>query len=1153
MSPLDRREYLKYTGALAGTSFVARTGRGTSSSEAARSPGGLTPPVDLRTEYQRSPTNVPPLEYVIDGTEAPRATSEPYQPRFSWASEAEGRGNAQSAYRILVASSPEILQFDIGDVWDSGKVTSTRSTSVPYEGDLLEPDETYHWKVRVWNEDDEPSPWSSPTLFTMAIPDTPDEWDGAWIGNHPTIGPGHEPDGSSETHDVQGTGEGVKKHEHSPQLRTEFALEKKVDSARAHVVTLGYGELYVNGKRIGDDQLNPGWTSYDHLALYSSYEVGEQLSKGENALGIWLGRGWFSKTAEWPAGVLLPGKPDVPQYPTGVNSNWDSFGPPRALVQVNVTYRDGTTDSFSSDSSWQATSKAVPSPLLENDVWDGETYDARNEQPRWAEPGFDATGWIPAVQMPAPAESDYPAEVSAETSDPTGNPVTQDKRSETETTTLHPQRTQPIQVTETFEPVSIVDHNGGYIIDFGQNFAGWIELTVRGASAGDEIIIKHAERRHENGDIDMRSTRSAEAIDRYVAKGADKETYEPRFTYHGFRHAKIEGYPGELSAEDITGKAVHTAFEKQASFACSNDNLNGVQHAAEWGLRSNVHSLPTDCCQRDERLGWTGDGHMSVHTDLYNFDSVRLFEKWMRDHAVNQFPSGNQSDTVPHGWGGRDADPNWGKTRVTIPWAVYEHTGDERILEDHYEGIKAYVDFWHEQANNHIVPAGKSHYGDHLSPDGRFAAPRALMNTFSHYQTTEMVANAAEELGETADAATYSERMDAIATAFNKEFLNPETGVYGSGNQTSFVLPLFLGIVPDEHVDQVVENLVTRITTEDEGTLRTGFVGTRPLLTSLVEYGHEELAYHIVSQPERPGWVYMIRNGATTLWEAWNTLEELDNDATLTSLNHRNWPLVSEWFYRQLAGIDIGEPGFEHVVIDPIVPEDLDWVDASVDTVRGEVASRWERTEDGLALVVTIPWNSMGTIHVPNLGDDSVRLYESDQLIWNERQSPSSYPDGIETVRSANDAIAVDVGSGTYRFALTAGAGDRGHLGIETDLEVSGSRADDGTVFTGGQTDRVDLTVKANKSVTVRDVLPNGWTVVGGDVHEVYEASGQRYVEFDTTVERDTLTYFVEAPEGPAATGQYPFGPIEVSAGEEWVSIPGTTDTNRVVGPSTNY
>jgi len=257
----------------------------------------------------------------------------------------------------------------------------------------------------------------------------------------------------------------------------------------------------------------------------------------------------------------------------------------------------------------------------------------------------------------------------------------------------------------------------------------------------------------------MRSTRSAEAIDRYIAKGADEETYEPRFTYHGFRYAKIEGYPGDLTAGDVTGKAVHTNFQKQASFACSNEDLNKVQHASEWTLRSNIHSLPTDCPQRDERLGWTGDGHMSVHADLYNFDAVRLYEKWLRDHAVNQFPSGNMSDTVPHGWGGRDADPNRAKTRVTVAWALYQHTGDKRVLETHYEGMKAYVDYWYEQANDHIVPAGKSHYGDHLSPDGRFAAPRALMNTFALYQTTEQVAKAAAELGRTADA-TEPDRLN---------------------------------------------------------------------------------------------------------------------------------------------------------------------------------------------------------------------------------------------------------------------------------------------------------------------------------------------------------------------------------------------------------
>lgn len=566
--------------------------------------------------------------------------------------------------------------------------------------------------------------------------------------------------------------------------------------------------------------------------------------------------------------------------------------------------------------------------------------------------------------------------------------------------------------------MSIRPHDGGVIVDFGQNFAGWVELTVTGAAPGDELRISYAERVLEDGDLDMRSTRSAEAIDRYIAKGGDVETYEPRFTYHGFRYVRVENYPGTLAAEDITGKVVHTDVEESGAFACSNDELTQVQHNAIWGLRSNVHSLPTDCCQRDERLGWTGDAHMSVDTDLFNFDAVRLFEKWMRDHAVNQFPSGSQSDTIPHGWGGRDADPNWGKVRVTVPWAVYRHTGDERVLTDHYDGMKAYVDYWHGVARNHIVPPGKNHYGDHLAPDGRFSAPRDLMNTFAHYQTTEMVAKAASELGNAADTKQYQQRADAIADAFNDAFLDPGTGVYGSGDQTSYVIPLFLDIVPDELERQVVDNLVTRIRTQDGGTLQTGFVGTRPHLFALVEYGQAELAYHIVSQPDRPGWVYMVRNGATTLWEAWNTLEALSNDGTLTSLNHRNWPLVSEWFYRVRAGINIRAPGFERVAITPALLGDLDRVEASVDTVRGTVASRWELVEDGLALDATVPWNGTALVRLPDLGAESVTVREGDRLVWRDGRSPGTLPDGIRSVRRTADAVVVDAGAGEYAFTL---------------------------------------------------------------------------------------------------------------------------------------
>lgn len=939
--PFERREYLQYTGSLVSILFIGSGITTATKEENDNREKNLSKPNNLRTEYEREPQNLRP-------DDAP--------PRFTWQIDAAGRSVTQSAYRVLVSSSHEHLVQDQGDVWDSRRVTSAQSTTVPYDGPTLDPDRTYYWKVRIWDENGNETAWSDPAQFSTALPHTDDQWTGTWIGHT---------DGNS-----------------SPLLRTVANLDKGIKSARAHVATLGYGELHVNGKRIGDEQLNPGWTQYADSVLYSTYDVTDSLQAGENAIGLWLGKGWFSMD-------------ETPFY-----IQWDSYGPPRGLLQLNVTYEDGTTDTVTTNSSWRATG----SPIIENHIYNGETYDARREITEWAHPGFNDTNWSAVTELQPPSDNFE----------------------------LRPQRLPPIRKTETLNPVSITKQQDGYLVDFGQNHSGWVELTVRGAATGDEIVIEHGEVLDDDGTLVTANLRTAESTDRYVAKGAGTEVYEPRFTYHGYRYAKITGYPATLTTDDIQSKVVHTDLEQSGSFACSNDDLNQVQHNAVWGLRSNSHSIPTDCPQRDERLGWTGDAHMSIWSEVLNFDAVRFQEKWMDDHEDNQFPQGSQSNTIPMvrraedakqnpEW--KDADPNWGKTRVVIPWRMYRHTGDEQLLAKHYDGMKRYVEYWNTQAENHIIPVEKTHYGDWLAFEPWRSDP-SLFGTFAHYQTTTAFANIAEVLEIEEDAKMYRNRADAIARAFNDAFFDPVTNQYGSGTQTTYALPLFLGIVPEDHEQAVVENLVEKIRTEDDGKLQTGFVGTRPLIFSLVDYGYEDLAYHVVSQPEAPGWVYMVRNGATTMWERWDSDTQIGSG--MNSFNHRPWTLVSEWFYRVLAGINPDESGYRHVGITPVVPDGLDWAEGSVETVRGEVASRWERTDtsgksrsrDGLVLDVMIPENATGTVRIPTMGSKKVRVREEDKTIWSNGNATRSNYDGIGTVNRDGNAIVVQVGSGKYSFEL---------------------------------------------------------------------------------------------------------------------------------------
>jgi len=955
---VDRREYLKYGGAAASLPFFTGRSLAQAENENESDRGAMSDdiptPMSLSTEYEQNPNNLAPSDE---------------QPRLSWRLSNERRGITQTGYQVRVATSAELLNAGEADVWDSGRVESSSSTTVEPDLTELSPDTTYYWTVRVWGDDGAVSDWSDPAQFTTALPDDDTHWDGEWIG---------VPENDDD--------------DLSPQLRTEVELDGEIQSARAHVVSVGYGELYINGDRVGDEQLNPAWTEYEKTTLYTTYDVGDVLASGDNAFGVWLGRGWYSLEASDTAWYV----------------QWEEVGPPSALVQINVTYADGRTETIVSDSSWTTTA----SPILENHIYDGETYDAREENPGWAKAGFDDSAWDQATILDPPSDE----------------------------FALKPQRTPPIRVTETVEPDAIVDRGDRYLVDFGQNMAGWIELSIGDPDKGDEIVLKHAEtliadddsltRDLETGTLSRGDLRGADAMDTYIARGDDREVYEPRFTYHGFRYATVEGYPGELTEADLVAKVVHTDFDRNGSFVCSNDDLNQVQHNAVWGLRSNAMGIPTDCPNRDERFGWTGDVHQNVRADYYNFDPARFHEKWLDDIEDNQRPAGNITNTIPFARRRQDAeedpwweiaDPNWGKTYVLLPWRGYIHTGDKKILEEHYDGLQAYVDFWHDEAEGHIIPENMTKYGDWLSFEPQTSDP-ALFSTFAHYQTTDRFARIADALGYGDDAQKYRARADAIADAFHDEFFDPETNEYGTGTQATFVLPLFEGLVPDEREEAVVETLVEKIRTEDDGKLQTGFIATRPLIFTLVEHGYEELAYHVVSQPEQPGWVYMVEQGATTMWERWDSDERLGG--FMNSMNHRPWTLISEWFYRTIVGIDAAEPGFEHVKIAPTVVGDLTWAGAQTETVKGTVSSRWELTETEergsreMKLDVAIPGNATGTVEIPTLGNDKVRIREHGKTIWNNGNRTRPNHDGVEAVERTDDTITVEIVSGQYSFEL---------------------------------------------------------------------------------------------------------------------------------------
>jgi alpha-L-rhamnosidase len=754
----------------------------------------------------------------------------------------------------------------------------------------------------------------------------------------------------------------------SPLLRTEVDLTKPVASARAHVVGLGYGEFYVNGERIGDEVLNPGWTQYDRRVLYSTYEVGDRLHEGENAFGLWLGNGRFNQSV----------------------GRWTGFGSPRALAQIRIEYEDGTTRTVVTDASW----RAIESPIVENDLYDGEVYDARREQPGWDQPGFDDADWDGAAVVDGPGGD------------------------------LIPQHTPPIRITETIDPVSI-DGDGELLVDVGQNVTGWLELTIDDPEPGDEFRFEHAESVDEEGNVLTVDLMEADATDEYVARGDDRERYEPRFTYHGFRYARVTGPVDRIA--DITAKVVHTDFDDRGVFDCSNDELAQVQHNARWGLQGNAHSVPTDNPQRSERMGWTGDAQVATAALLHNFDGIQFHEKWMDDHADEQARNndhGYVSDTIPDGYGSAPADPTWSVTQVVVPWFVYQQYGDPSILRRHYEAMRAYVEYWHDQTEDGILPGSHTKWGDWLEFEedankipalGNVSRGDAfgLYNTAYHYWTVDLLGRVAEILGNDADVVRYERLADEIAAAFNDHFFDSATGRYEPWTQTAQALPLYFGIVPDARADEVAANLARKVREEDGGTLQTGFLGTRPLILALAEYGHADVAFQIVSQPERPGWVYMVRQGATTIWERWDSDERVGSG--MNSFNHSPYTLVSEWFYRALAGLEIAG---DDLTVSPATVADLEWAAGHIERPAGQLASRWNRTDNGVVLEVTVPWNETATVRLPETEDGAGTVREGDTVLWRNGRPTGERPRGVDAVSLDVDGVAVEVGSGNYRFEI---------------------------------------------------------------------------------------------------------------------------------------
>jgi alpha-L-rhamnosidase len=997
------------------------------------------------------------------------------RPRLGWRMVSDQRGETQSAYRVLVASSPDGLVPGGADVWDSGKVMSDQSVHVRYEGPPLQSRARYFWTVQVWDDDGEASGWAGPVWWEMGLLEK-DDWQAKWIhqdnqqatpinnteqsypakletgatlgqtftidgeftnasGRFPAWGSSNSdatltlrrtgPDGavvaqerltdhpdnewgSIELDEPQPAGTyylelsdpngdiGWWSHSNDtldggtayadgspvsgdrtlrvevpdtpdPLFRRNFDVAKSVTRARLYATALGVYELRMNGERVGKSHLAPGWTDYRKRVQYQTYDVTDLVQQGDNVVAAMLGAGWY-------AGHVAIFGPN--QYGST----------PHLLAQLELTYEDGTTEVVSTDDTWLGSS----GPIEASDLLMGESYDARREQAGWDAPGFDAQEWTPAD---------------------TG--LTGHKG---ELGDLVAQNGPTVQVMQEIEPLEMTEPEPGkFVFDLGQNIVGNVRLRVEG-QAGTTVRLRHAEVLNEDGTLYTDNLRSAKATDHYTLSGDGVETYEPRFTFHGFRYVEVSGYPGKPDLDAVTGRVLRSAAPVTAELKTSNQMVNQLVENIVWGQRGNFLSIPTDTPARDERMGWTGDINVFVGAAAYNMQVDPFLTKWLQDLRDAQLDNGAFTDVAPRvGFLGGGA-AGWGDAGVTVPWTLWKQYGDTRIIEDSYPSMTRWIDYLVEHSDGYIRPA--EGYGDWLNVNDE--TPKDLIGTAYFAYSTRLVAEMAAAIGRTADAERYEALAADVTRAFRDAYVLQGGRVKGE-SQTAYVLALGFDLLPKNVRAAATGHLVDLIEGRDWH-LSTGFLGTPDLLPVLSANDELDVAYRLLLQDTYPSWGYQIDRGATTMWEHWDSIKpdgSFQNPA-MNSFNHYAYGAVGEWMYRNIAGIssdssDGHGTGFKKITIRPRPGGRIQHASASYQSVYGEIATSWRRQDHRFELDVTVPANTTATVHVPAVNAHAVT----------ETGKRAAEAEGVRFLRMDDGAAVFAIGSGSFEFVSDD---IRGHL-----------------------------------------------------------------------------------------------------------------------------
>lgn len=814
-------------------------------------------------------------------------------PGFSWKINSTLKNTSQSHYEIRVSEATSFKKIK----WQQSEA-SAQSVFVRYAGDKLASKTKYYWQIRIKDNHGNTSAWSAIKYFQTGL--KPEDWKAKWI-----------------------TVQGKDTSSASPLLRKEFILKKDVKSATAYITAKGLYMANLNGSRISNDYFTPGWTSYKNHIQYQVYRITKTLKKGQNAVAVSLGDGWYKGRI-------------------GFSNQSRFYGDTRALLlQIEVEYTDGTKEVIISDDSW----KSANGPILASSIYDGETYDARKELSGWDNVNYtESDGWKPVRII------DKGTEKLVGMSGPT------------------------VSRHEEFKAIKIFKTPlGETVIDFGQNMVGWVKATAKG-NAGTKITLSHAEVLDKNGNFYTTNLRSAKQQNNYILNGIGTETFEPHFSFQGFRYVKVDGYPGELKLENFTAIAVYSNMQSTGKFTTSNPLLNQLQHNIEWGQKGNFVDVPTDCPQRDERLGWTGDAQAFANTAAYNMEVSSFFTKWLKDVSADQQPNGSVPYVIPNVLNERDAgSAGWADAATIIPWAMYLSYGDKNILETQYQSMQKWVNYISSQAKDNLWNSG-SHFGDWLfyrpndDNDGRAAVTDKYMIAQTFYaNSVQLLIKTSKVLGKTEEVEKYTALLDKVKKAYVQEYMTP-TGKLVSNTQTAYVLALQFDMLPENLRQQAAKRLVDNVKSYGNH-LTTGFLGTPYLCHVLSRFGYQNVAYDLLLQESYPSWLYPVKMGATTIWERWDGLKQDGSfqTADMNSFNHYAYGAIGDWMYKNIAGINLIEenPGYKVFEISPKPGGKLTSATGELETVYGKIKSSWTITNDIFKLEVTVPVNSNAIVTLP--------------------------------------------------------------------------------------------------------------------------------------------------------------------------------------------